>query len=204
MRTKGLTPKGVSYNGARYSISAVLHLVGGCGFWDLFAGDGFDFAADDVGGKAGAEKAAVERSELLFFDFAFEAAEFAVDALADEGGFVVRDGVFGEGGFDVLVRNAARAEFARDAELALAADFRTLADELFGEAGIVEEAAVLEAVDDGFDEPVVVGAMGEGLLELVDGMSAACEDADGSVVEIGFGVEAAGLREHEKSIEAKN
>lgn len=195
-RTKGLTPEGVSYTGARYSRSAALHFVGGSGFWELFAGDGFDFAADNVGGEAGAEKAAVERGELFFFDFSFEGAEFALDALANERGFVVLEGIFGESSFDVLVGNAAGAKVARNAEFALAANFGALTGELFGEACVVEEAVVLEALDDGPDERIVVGTMGEGSLELVDRMSAAGEDADGGVVKIGFGVDAARLGEH--------
>src|SRR5579863_5522600 len=92
------------------------------GFWlrDFFARQGFELAADDVGGKAGAEEAAVHRGDFVFGDLAAERAKFAFEALANYGGFVGFLGGFGEGGFDVAVGDAAGAEVASDAEFALA------------------------------------------------------------------------------------
>jgi hypothetical protein len=163
-------------------------------------GDGFDFAADYVGGKAGAEQAAVKRSEFFVVNFAAEGAEFALDALADEGRFIVLLSVFREGRFDVLIGNATSAEFAGDAEAALAADFGALASELAGVAGIVNETLALEALHDLFDELLVVGAMGQGLLHFVNGMRAAGKDAGGGGVELRFGDKLVGPGEHEEKM----
>jgi len=175
---------------------------GRVGVGEFFAGDGLDFAADDVGGKAGAQQAAVEGGELFVVEFAAEGAELAVNALADHGGLVVFLRAFVESGFDVLVGDAASAQVAGDAELALAADFGALADELFGVAGVVDEAFALEAVESGFDELVVFGAMRQRLLHFVDGMGAAHQDAGGRGVQLGLGHHQAWLAEHAGRIEA--
>src|ERR1051325_1389493 len=74
---------------------------------NVFAKSGFEFAADDVGGEAGAEEAAVEGGEFLFIEFAAEGAQFAVDALADDCGLVGVLSRFFEGGFDVTVGDSA-------------------------------------------------------------------------------------------------
>ncbi|HKW56427.1 MAG TPA: hypothetical protein VJN42_03635 [Candidatus Acidoferrum sp.] len=161
-------------------------------------GQGLHFAADNISGEAGAEKAAVERGELAVVKFSAEGAKFAVETLADEGGLVVVLSVCGEGGLDVLVGNAACAEIASDAEWALAADFGALASELFGEAGVIEMTFAFEQVNYQLDEFAVVGAPREMLLHFVNGVSAAHEGAEGVVVEGGFGFEAARLGEHEK------
>jgi len=173
-----------------------LFFGGRFGFGDFGAGEGVELAADDVGGEAGAEQAAIEGGDFVVGDFAAGEAEFAFDALADERGFVVFLGVFVECSFDVFIGDAAGAEVAGDAEATLAADFGALAGELFGVAGVVDQAFAFEAFEDVFDELVVVGAMGEGLLHFVDGMSAAHEDAGGGGVEVGFGLELAGTGKH--------
>lgn len=119
--------------------SGVARLVGGIGFGygKFFARNGFEFAADDVGRESCGEEAAVEGGELFVRDFAPEGAEFAFDALADEGGFVMGLGGFGDGGVDMAIGNAAGAEVSCDAVFALLADFGAAAGELFGVAGVV-------------------------------------------------------------------
>ena len=112
---------------------------------EFFGGDGFEFAADGVGGEAGGEEAAVEAGDFAVGDFAARESEFAFDAVADGEAlrFVVGVGV--DGGLDVGVGNAAGAEIARDAEFSLAADFGTLAGELLRVASVVELAVFLHA-----------------------------------------------------------
>src|SRR5690242_939255 len=169
----------------------------GVSVWNVFAGEEFEFAADDVGGEAGAEKAAVEGGELAIVDFAAEGPQLTLDALADDGGFVGAFGGFFESGLDVAVRDAASAEVAGDAELALLAAFGALASELAGIAGVVDVAVLLEASDDSLDEVFVGGTADEGFFHLGDRMRATHEDFNGGVVQGGFGVELAGLGEHE-------
>ena len=180
-----------------------LFVGGGFGVRDFGVGEGVELAADDVGGEAGAKETAVERGELVIGDFAAGEAEFAFDALADESGFVMFLGIFFKGGFDVFVGDAAGAEVARDAEAALPADLGALAGELFGVAGVVDEALAFEAFEDVLDELVVVGAMSESLFHFMDGVGAAHEDAGGGVIKVGFGGELAGAGKHRGRIEAK-
>src|SRR6266404_5960438 len=124
---------------------------------------------------------------------------FALDALADHGGFVGVGGGFFYGGFDVAVGNAAGAEFAGHAVFALVADFGALAGELFGVAGVVDQAVLFQAGDDFLDEVFVGGAADERFFHVGDGMGAAHENFDGSVVEGGLGVNGAGLEHASKS-----
>jgi len=84
----------------------------GIGFWEVLTGKGAEFAADDVGRKAGTEEAAVEGSELLVIDpfaciGAAIGAQLALDTLADDGGLVGVLGGFFKGGFDVTVGDTA-------------------------------------------------------------------------------------------------
>ncbi len=134
-------------------------------------------------------------------DFAAEGTEFSFEALADDGGLVGFFGGFGEGGFDVAVRDAAGAEVARDAEFTLAADFGALASELFGEALVVDHFGAFEAVHDTFQERVVFGSTAEQLLHFVDGIGTAHKGANGGFVEFGFGFDLARLGEHGERIE---
>ena len=130
---------------------------------------------------------------------ATEESEFAVDALADHGGFVGVGGGFFYGGFDVAVGDTAGAKLAGNAIFALVADFGALAGELFGVAGGVDQAVLFEAGEDFLDEVFVGGAANEGFFHFGDGMGAAREDFDGGVVEGGFGVDGAGLEHAGKS-----
>jgi hypothetical protein len=179
----------------------------------FFAGEGLEFAADKVGGEAGGEERAVDGGEFFVSDLfhlrackykprtlAPEGAEFALDALTDDGGFVVGLGGFGEGVVDVAVGNAAGAEVARDAEPALFADFGVGAGELFGVAGIVELAGFLEAGEDDLCEKLAIGAAEKFRFHFVDGVCAAHEDTEGVVVEVLLGVEFAGAGEHKEKM----
>jgi hypothetical protein len=172
-------------------------------FGDFFACEGFQFAADYVSGKARAKEAAVNGTHFVFGDFAAKSAEFAINPLADNGGFVGFFCGFGKCGFNVAVWDTAVTQFTGDAEFALAADFGALAGELFGEAFVVEMAFALEKFNHEFDEFVVVASPAEMLFHFVDGVGAAHESADGSVMERGAGVELARLGEHGGSIEER-
>ncbi len=170
-------------------------------FGDFFAREGFQFVADYVGGKAGAKEAAVNGTHFVFGDFAAKSPEFAINPLADNGGFVGFFCRFGKGGFNVAVWDTPVAQFTGDTEFALAADFGALAGELFGEAFVVEQVGFFEKFDDQLDEFIVVRAAAEMLLHLMDGVSAAHEGADGGVVKLGLGFDLAGFGEHGGSIE---
>jgi len=127
-------------------------------------------------------------------------AEFAFDALADESGFVGLLRGFFEGYFDVAVGDPAGAKVAGDAEFSLFAGFRAVASELLGVAGVINITSAFEACQDVFDERGVFAAALEGALHFVDGVRAAHEDFDGGIVKSGFGVELAGLGEHEEKM----
>ena len=81
-----------------------------------------------------------------------------MDALADDDGFVVGFGGFGEGVVDVAIGDATGAEVTRDAELALFADFGVSAGELPGVAGIVELTGFFEARENDLGEEFAIGA----------------------------------------------
>src|SRR5258708_35509350 len=98
----------------------------------VFAGNGFEFAADDVGGETRAEEAAVEGSELSIIDLLYcigaaIGAQLAFDALPDDGGLVGVPGSFFEGGFDVAVRGAAGGEGPCHTKLGLLPPVRSVA-----------------------------------------------------------------------------
>ena len=191
------------------AIRPALHgIVGGIGFRDIGAGQGAQLAADDVSREAGAEEGAVERGDFVVGDLficvgAAEEFEFALDAIANNGGFVGLCGGFFEGGVDVAVRDAASAQVPRDPVFALPPYLGPLAGKLFRVARVVDVAILFEAVDDGLDEFFVVGAAAEGSLHFVDRVGAAHEDLDGGFIEGGLGVELARLGEHAGRIEEK-
>ena len=168
---------------------------------NVFTGEGFELAADQVGGEAGAQEAPVEPSELAIIDFAAGGAQLALDALADEGGFVGLLRGFFEGGFNVAVGDAAGAKVACNTKLALLSSFGALAGELLGVTVVVNQAAASEASQDVFDKCSIFAAALERPFHLVNGVRAPHEDFDGGVVQGGFGIELAGLGEHEERIE---
>src|SRR5438046_3876538 len=71
---------------------------------NVFAKSGFEFAADDVGGEAGAKEAAVEGGQLALVDFAAIRAQLTLDALSDDASLV---GVLG-GFFEEIGRASCR------------------------------------------------------------------------------------------------
>ena len=105
---------------------------------DVCSGGGAKFGADEVGGKAGAKKTAVEGRDFALVERAAAPFQVARETLADERGFVGvgKDGV--ERGVDMLVGNATGAEFAGDAEASLAAGVRVLAGVVEGILRVVE------------------------------------------------------------------
>ena len=132
---------------------------------------------------------------------ATKGTEFAFDALAHDGGFVVGLGGFSEGVVNMAIGDATGAKVTRDTELALLADFGVSAGELPGVAGIVELARFFEASKNDLGEEFRIGAAQEFRFHFVDGVSAAHEDTEGVVVEVLLGIEFAGAGEHEGSIE---
>jgi len=174
-------------------------------FGDFFGGEGFEFAADGVGGEAGAEQRTVERGDFLGVDFAAlfaagEEFEFALQARADGGAFRFRVGGVGDGCVDVAVRDAAGAQIAGDAEFALAADFRALAHKLFGVSRVVQLAVFPEPRHDDLDQQLVVCTPRQHFFHFVHGVRAPHQCANGDIVEFGFRFELARFAEHEESM----
>jgi hypothetical protein len=169
-------------------------------------GDGVQFAADGVGSEAGAEEAAIEGGDFVVRDLFPEICtagefEFALYAEADRRALGFWIGRFGDGSFDVGVGDAAGAEVTGDAEFALTADFGALAGELLGVAGVVDHAVFAEAGEHDLSEEFTGGAALEESFHFGDGVRAAHQGALSGFVQFGFGVELAGLSEHEGRIE---
>src|SRR2546425_3283084 len=123
---------------------------GGGELGEVFFGGGAEFAADDVGGEAGAEQAAIDGGELAVVNRlvrmgAAKRFQFAVNALADHLTFVFFLKNFLKSRFDVAVGNAAAAEVAGDAEFSLAAGFGGGTGELAGATGILARAPFFSA-----------------------------------------------------------
>jgi hypothetical protein len=156
---------------------------------EIAGGDAAEFGADDIGGEAGAKKRAVEGSELALIERAADMREAALEARADERGFVRfgEDGV--ERGFDVAVGNAAGAQFARDAKTPLAARLRVRASVVEGVAGVVEIVVLAQPGDDGRNEFGIFGAAAEVFAHFMDGVRAAHERAQGGGVKLLLGGE---------------
>ena len=103
---------------------------------------------------------------------------------ADRCGFVgLREDGF-EGRIDVVIGNAAGAEFAGDAETSLAAGIGVLARVVEGVAGVVEVALFAEAGDHAINVSFVFGAASEILAHFVDGVRAAHQGAKGGGVKL--------------------
>jgi len=124
----------------------------------------------------------------------------ALDAETNGGALGVVVARVGQRGFDVSVGDAAGAEIACDAVLALAADFGALACELFGVAGVVDQAVFAETGEHYLREEFAGRAAFEESFHFRDRVRAAHERALGGLVEFGFGVEFAGLAEHASRI----
>jgi len=182
-------------------VSFDLRFGGTIDIGDVFGGDGFEFASDGVGREAGAEKAAVERSDFVVGDLTTGQFQFALDAKPDGGtlGGVVTG--FGQYGFDVAIGYAAGAEVASDAVFALAANLGALTNELLGVAVVVNHAVFFEAGHDQLGEELVVRAAREELFHFRDGVGPAHQGALSSFIKLGFGFELAGFAEHERRIE---
>jgi hypothetical protein len=168
---------------------------------EVCGSDCFELTTNGVGGEAGAEQRTIERGDLIVGDFAARELEFAVDAEADGGAFGVGVGAFGDGGFDVGVRNAAGTEVTRDAICPLPADLSALAGELFGVAGVVDHATFAQAGENDLCEQFAGGTALEEFLHLGDRVRAAHQGALGSFIKLGFGFELAGFAEHKRRIE---
>jgi hypothetical protein len=171
------------------------------GIGERFPGHGFQFAADGVGGKAGAEQGAVERGDFLLVDGAAEKFEFALDALTDGGLLGVVAGGFGDGDFDVAVRNAAGAEVSGDAKFALPANLGPLARELFGVARVVDQIVFFQAGQNHLRQKFAGGATLKEFVHFVYRMRPPHQRPQCNIVKFGFSVELARLGEHQRSIE---
>src|SRR6266571_3014208 len=206
---RGCTPTVYCFRYRLTSSSRRLSVGAGLNFGEvLAAGQGVEFAADYVGGEADAEKTAVDGGHLPFVDLlacigAAERAQLALDALADDGGFVGFLGGFFEGGFNVAVGDAAGAEVAGHAEFPLLARFGALPRELLRIPRVVNQAVFFQPSHHELDEQFIVAAPFELFLHLVDGMRPPHQCSHGYVVQLFFGLNLAGPAEHGGSIEEK-
>jgi len=110
------------------------------GFGNVFAGDGVELAADNVGGETGAEEARVNGSHFLFVEFASEGTQFAFDALAHHRALIGGLGSFVQRRFDVPVRNPTPPQVARNPEFTLLARFGPLPRELLRIPRVIDQA----------------------------------------------------------------
>ena len=131
-------------------------------------GNAAQFGADDVRGKTGAEKAAIQRSDLLLPEGAANVREVALEARPDGCRFIRfgKDGV--QCGVDVAIGYAARAQLARNAEASLAARVRVLVGKFESVARIIEIIAFTQLRDHRRDHVIVFGAAIEIFAHLVN------------------------------------
>ena len=157
-------------------------------------GDALEFGANDVGGEARGQEAAIKRSELALVDLAANVGKPALEACADERGFVSlrENGI--EGGFDVAVGDAAAAKIASDAITSLTAQPGVVTCELEGVTRVVEIIQLTQARDHGGDQVFVFSVALEVLLHLVDRMRAAHQSTLRGHFELMLGSELAAVR----------
>ena len=147
-------------------------------------GHSVDGSAHLIGGKAGAEQAAIERGQAAFVERAANAAEFAFQALADERGFVLRGEHFVERGFDVAVGHAAPAELLGNAKTSLAANGRVGAREFASVARVIEQLLLLQPIEFCTNQTFILAAAFERAAHFEDRMGAAHERANGGGVKL--------------------
>src|SRR6266704_5888807 len=181
----------------------------GLDFGEVVAGQGVEFAADYVGGEAGAEKTAVDGGHLPFVDLlacigAAKGAQLALDSLAHDGGFVGFLGGFFEGGFNVAVGDAAGAQVASHAEFSLFARFGALPRELLRIPRVVNQPVFFQPSHHKLNAQCIVAPPFELFLHLVDGVRPPHQSAHRDVVQLFFGLKLARLPKHAGSIEAGN
>ncbi len=166
-----------------------LGFVGGrrVGEFDAVLHDGAKLRADDIGGKARAHQAAKEGGEFAFVERDAQFPDEALEARANESGFIcLREGFF-ECGLDESIGDAACAKFPRDAIASLAARQGVAAGELSGVARIVEVLALLQPLENGPHLRNLEGAAFKILAHLMNRMRPARQRAQGSGVELLFG-----------------
>jgi len=158
-----------------WGLELVKRCVGKVG--EVAVGDTFELGANDVRRKPRGEEAAVERSEFALVELAAKVREPALEAGADERGFVGlrENGV--ERGFDVAVGDAAAAEVASDAIASLTAHPGVVTGEFEGVARVVEIIQLTQARDHRGNQVFALGAAFEVLLHLVDRVRAAHQGA---------------------------
>lgn len=150
-------------------------------------GDAAKLGADNVRGETGAEEAAIERSDFALVESAAKMRKAAFYTRADQSGFVRFREDSLQGSFDVTVGNAARSQFARDAEASLAPQFCVLIRVVERVAGVVQIFQFAQARNDRRNGFFVFGAAVEVVLHFVDGVGAAHQGAERGGVEFLFG-----------------
>jgi len=167
------------------NLELVRRCVGKVG--EVAVGDALELGANDVRREARGEEAAIERRELALVELAAKVREPALEAGADERGFVGlgENGI--ECGFDVAVGHAAAAEVASDAVASLTAQPSVVTGELEGITCVVEIIQLTEARDHGGNQVFVFGAALEVLLHLVDRVCTAHQGALCGHVELVLG-----------------
>jgi hypothetical protein len=117
--------------------------IGGLG-----AGDPAQFTANDIGGKACSEEAAIKRCGLALIDCAASSGELALQARACERCLVRFRKDMVESGLDVAFRHTAGTQLACDAKRSLATSHRVLPSIFERIAGIVKVVLVAKTRDD--------------------------------------------------------
>lgn len=168
--------------------------------------DAAQFRADDIGGKAGAQQAAVERRDLPLVELAADMRKAALEARADRCGFVRFGERRIERSFNMAIGNAPAAKLARDAVTSLAAQLGVPMRIVEGVASIVEIIEFTKASDDRRNQIFILGAPIEILLHLVNRVRTAHQRAQSRCVQLRPGGKLAwsGARTHVRESIAEN
>ena len=162
---------------------------------------GAELGADNVGGKTGAQQIAVERGAFLFVERRTELAQAALDARVHQCGLVG----FREDGFErcvnVLVLNAADAQFACDAEFSLPPMLRVDASIVPRVSRVVEVLHFFQPLYHFANVLLMFGAAREICAHFVHGIRAAHKAPQGGGVKFRFSGMFSRRGAHRRSIE---
>jgi hypothetical protein len=156
--------------------------------WQI-ALDAAKFGSDRVGGKAGAEQAAVERGDLVLAEGASNVREAALQSRADHCSFVGFSKSCFESRVDVGIRHAPAPKLASDTEAPLPAPLSMLPGIIESIAGVIEIAAFAEPRDDGRDSFVIVSPAREIASHFINRMGAPHQRTKRSRVKLWLGMD---------------
>lgn len=176
-------------------------VVGGIG--GGFCG-GAELGANYVGGKTGAEQIAIERGAFFLVERAFDLAEAAFEARADERGFICLGENRFQRHFNMLVGDATAAQFAGDAEFALVTMLRMNARVIAGVSRVVEVLEFFEFLEHAANVLFVFGAARQIFAHFVYGIRATHQGTHRSGVKVRFrGMFSRRREAHGKSIASR-